>query len=281
MRLLIYVCDDGNDYKKLMWVKQLNDPEIMYVTGRDKSLRSLNGKSANLNYCLQLLYPDVNDPENPEELMKIPVNELMCLFDADQTCSKGFFQVLLRYIDSGDDVGVALSPQLMYNVIPDCDVFNHQNVHFWEMMQPGMDALGFISLTGTNMILRCRALREAGWFPMNSVTEDWALGMRFKKLGYRCRYVNVCPSTCLSLCGALLSVLCFWWAGTPLTQSIVPPAAIPRRMYVPLERRGQLCERGCARAAIPRYWRSSRHHATGLSAALTLVQGPLPGLVVE
>ena len=56
--------------------------------------------------------------------------------------------------------------------------------------------LGFISLTGTNMILRARALREAGWFPMNSVTEDWALGMRFKKLGYRCRYVNVrcsCP----------------------------------------------------------------------------------------
>ena len=57
-------------------------------------------------------------------------------------------QVLLRYIDSGDNVGVALSPQLMYNVHPDCDIFNHQNVHFWEMMQPGMDALGFISLTG-------------------------------------------------------------------------------------------------------------------------------------
>jgi cellulose synthase (UDP-forming) len=126
-----------------------------------------------------------------DELMKIPVNELMCLFDADQTCSRGFFDVMLRYIDSGDDVGVALSPQLMYNVVPDCDIFNHQNVHFWEMMQPGMDALNFISLTGTNMILRSRALHEAGWFPMNSVTEDWALGMRFKKLGYRCRYVDV------------------------------------------------------------------------------------------
>jgi cellulose synthase/poly-beta-1,6-N-acetylglucosamine synthase-like glycosyltransferase len=129
--------------------------------------------------------------------MKIPVNELMCLFDADQTCSKGFFATMLRYIDSGDDVGVALSPQLMYNVTPDCDVFNHQNVHFWEMMQPGMDALGFISLTGTNMILRSRALHQAGWFPMNSVTEDWALGMRFKKLGYRCRYVNVRCGLCL------------------------------------------------------------------------------------
>ena len=53
-----------------------------------------------------------------------------------------------------------------------------QNVHFWEKMQPGMDALGFISLTGTNMILRCRALQDCGWFPTESVTEDWELGMR-------------------------------------------------------------------------------------------------------
>ena len=50
--------------------------------------------------------------------------------------------------------------------------------HFWEKMQPGMDALGFISLTGTNMILRCRALQDCGWFPTESVTEDWELGMR-------------------------------------------------------------------------------------------------------
>jgi cellulose synthase/poly-beta-1,6-N-acetylglucosamine synthase-like glycosyltransferase len=94
-KLFIYVCDDGNDEKKWNWVQQMNDPEVMYVTGRDKSLRSLNGKSANLNHCLRLLYPDVEDAAGsgkPDDLMKIPVNELMCLFDADQTCSKGFFQ---------------------------------------------------------------------------------------------------------------------------------------------------------------------------------------------
>ena len=61
---------------------------------------------------------------------------------------QGFFTTMMRYIDSGDDVGVALSPQLMFNVVPDCDIFNHQNLHFWEMMHPGMDALGFISLKG-------------------------------------------------------------------------------------------------------------------------------------
>lgn len=66
----------------------------------------------------------------------------------------------------------------MFNVEPDCDIFNHQNVHFWEKMQPGMDAFGFISLSSTNMILRVRALQECGWFPNETVTEDWELGMQ-------------------------------------------------------------------------------------------------------
>ena len=128
---------------------------------------------------------------------------------------QAFFTTLMRYIDSGDDVGVALSPQLMFNVVPDCDIFNHQNVHFWEMMQPGMDALGFISLTGTNMILRSRALCEAGWFPMNTVTEDWALGMRFKKLGWRCRYVDV-RACLLSSAGSLVGCACVESSRAPL-----------------------------------------------------------------
>jgi cellulose synthase/poly-beta-1,6-N-acetylglucosamine synthase-like glycosyltransferase len=118
---------------------------------------------------------------------------------ADQTRNGSTSNVFTETLDevlrvcAGDNVGVALSPQLMHNIVPDCDIFNHQNVHFWEMMQPGMDALNFISLTGTNMILRSRALRSCNWFPSNSVTEDWALGMEFKKMGWRCRYVPVRP----------------------------------------------------------------------------------------
>lgn len=30
-------------------------------------------------------------------------------------------------------------------------------VHFWEYMQPGYDALGFISCTGTNFLMRANA----------------------------------------------------------------------------------------------------------------------------
>lgn len=69
-------------------VSSLLDRDVVYITGRDKTEKSKNGKSANLNNTLQLIYPDIKDPINPDEFMKIPINELMCLFDADQTCSK-------------------------------------------------------------------------------------------------------------------------------------------------------------------------------------------------
>jgi cellulose synthase/poly-beta-1,6-N-acetylglucosamine synthase-like glycosyltransferase len=180
--LTIYLCDDGKKSNKQKFCDSLADtagPRVIYVTGRPKNGgKTLNGKSENLNHTLKMIYPA---DRGEDEVPNIPLAEVMCLFDADQSCSKTFFTSLMPYIDSGDDVAVALSPQLMFNVDPNADIFNHQNVHFWEKMQPGMDALGFISLTGTNMILRCRALQDCGWFPVDSVTEDWELGMRMAR----------------------------------------------------------------------------------------------------
>jgi cellulose synthase/poly-beta-1,6-N-acetylglucosamine synthase-like glycosyltransferase len=178
-KLTIYLCDDGKKVDKRKFVESLAStpgPSVIYVTGRKRSAgRTLNGKSENLNHCLKLIYPE---DRGEDEIPNIPLTEVMCLFDADQSCSRTFFTSLMPFIDSGDNVAVALSPQLMFNVEPNVDIFNHQNVNFWEKMQPGMDALGFVSLTGTNMVLRCRALQDCGWFPVDSVTEDWELGMR-------------------------------------------------------------------------------------------------------
>jgi cellulose synthase/poly-beta-1,6-N-acetylglucosamine synthase-like glycosyltransferase len=200
----IYLCDDGRKQDKMRFVETLRDKRVLYVSSSssvvaaDSASDSAsdpatstapkgNGKSENLNRCLRSIYPKPA-PEGPT----IPLNELVVLLDADQTCSTGFFETMMPYIDSGDNVAVALSPQIMYNVLPDCDVFNHQNIQFWEQMQPGMDALNFISLTGTNMIIRARALQQCGWFPTMSVTEDWELGLRLTALrtAWRCRYVQ-------------------------------------------------------------------------------------------
>lgn len=68
--------------------------------------------------------------------------------------SKEFFLKTLPLFDGGDDVGMVLSPQCFHNLNLHSDIFNHSNVHFWEYMQPGYDALGFISCTGTNFLVR-------------------------------------------------------------------------------------------------------------------------------
>ena len=73
--------------------------------------------------------------------------------------SKEFFLKTLPMFDGGDDVAMVLSPQCFHNLNLHCDIFNHSNVHFWEYMQPGYDALGFISCTGTNFLVRAQTLR--------------------------------------------------------------------------------------------------------------------------
>ena len=70
-----------------------------------------------------------------------------------QVCSKDFFLKTVPLFDGGDDVGMVLSPQCFHNLNLHTDIFNHSNVHFWEYMQPGYDAMGFISCTGTNFLV--------------------------------------------------------------------------------------------------------------------------------
>lgn len=55
---------------------------------------------------------------------------------------------MVPLMDDGDDVAMVLSPQCFHNVHHQADIFNHTNIHFWEYMQIGYDALSFISCTG-------------------------------------------------------------------------------------------------------------------------------------
>lgn len=79
---------------------------------------------------------------------------LHALTSVRQVASKEFFLKTLPLFDSGDDIAMVLSPQCFHNLNLHSDIFNHSNVHFWEYMQPGYDALGFISCTGTNFLVR-------------------------------------------------------------------------------------------------------------------------------
>ena len=79
----------------------------VYVSGRKRPQGEMNGKSGNLNNCGSQIYPPGTD---------IPLNEVMCIFDADQVAKRDFFLRTLPFFDGGDDVGMVLSPQV--NPIP-------------------------------------------------------------------------------------------------------------------------------------------------------------------
>ncbi len=103
----------------------------------------------------------------------VPLAEVMCIFDADQVPNPDFFLKTVPLLDAGQDVGMVLSPQTFYNLHPEGDIFNHSNVAFWDYTQPGYDALGLISCTGTNFLVRSRAFLHAGGFPEWTLTEVW------------------------------------------------------------------------------------------------------------
>ncbi len=62
----------------------MGSPELVYVSGRVRSPGEINGKSGNLNNALNLIYPPGQE---------IPLDEVICVFDADQaritSCSHG------------------------------------------------------------------------------------------------------------------------------------------------------------------------------------------------
>jgi cellulose synthase/poly-beta-1,6-N-acetylglucosamine synthase-like glycosyltransferase len=176
----VYVLDDGKDPVKRKWFRNMG-PDVVYVSGRKRGINEMNGKSCNLNNCLSQIYPDG---------VPIPPGEVVCVFDADQVANPDFFLKTLPLFDGGDDVGMVLSPQAFHNLNVNCDIFNHSNIQFWEYAQHGYDAMGFISCTGTNFLVRANCFQDCGWSPTYTLTEDYALGMEMKMRNWHCRYVE-------------------------------------------------------------------------------------------
>jgi endoglucanase len=177
----IYLCDDGKDPEKKKFCHSLNRSNVIYVSGRDRKKGEMNGKSNNINNVCRLLYPAG---------LEIPLSESIALFDADQVANPDFFIKMVPLLDGGADVAMVLSPQTFYNLNPEGDIFNHGNTHFWHYIQPGYDAWGVISCTGTNFLMRSRAFMQVGGFPDDTLTEDFALGIELKRYNWQCRYVN-------------------------------------------------------------------------------------------
>lgn len=131
----LYLCDDGKDPTKRVWLEtnygdssgNVVKGKVHYVSGRTRAKGEINGKSANLNNALKnIIYQEhVGNPG------QIPLGELVVVFDADMQAKPSFFCKLLEVM-TNDDIALCLSPQGFSNVDPATDIFNNTNQQFWE-----------------------------------------------------------------------------------------------------------------------------------------------------
>eukprot|EP00955_Chlamydomonas_euryale_P087271 364282-Chlamydomonas_euryale.AAC.11 len=70
-----------------------------------------------------------------------------------------------------EELMLCLTPQAFHNINAEGDLFNNINKQFWEYWLPGAFAWGYIACTGTNFVIRARALASCGWFPNQTITE--------------------------------------------------------------------------------------------------------------
>lgn len=74
-------------------------------------------------------------------------------------CYRNFFvKILAELYDP--QVAIVLTPQKFHNYDPECDIFNHSNLIYWQVSLPGLDGWDNVSCTGTNFVIRARAAQE-------------------------------------------------------------------------------------------------------------------------
>ena len=119
----------------------------------------------------------------------------MQILDADFVPMRHFLKRVMPLFKEGD-VGIVQTPQHFINPDPIQsnlkaeDVWPDEQRYFFEVLMPSKDAWGTAFCCGTSSVIRMRALARAGGFPTDSVTEDYLLTLRLKRLGFRTVYLN-------------------------------------------------------------------------------------------
>lgn len=188
--LTVYLCDDGKDPLKRSMISQLRKQykNIHYVIRPDNS----HAKAGNLNYSLERTITDI-----------------VITLDADFVARPNIVQRLLPYYyvwnpdiekyEFNETLAVVQTPQHFRNLSPyDSDPLDQRSTFFFELVLPGKDWFNASTMIGTTNMLSRAALREAGYYPYHSITEDTAMSLCFHHMGYRTYFVNESLATGLA-----------------------------------------------------------------------------------
>ena len=176
-RVTVWLLDDGAKPSRSERLARLAPPANARYVARPKS-KPHHGKAGNLNYTLRhVLYPQGPAP-----------NAVLVVLDCDQEPHADFLEQTLPYLHTQPRTALVQTPQHFYNVVPSADIFNHHNGSFFYAVQPGLDAWEATVCCGTNFVARSAAVCEVGWFPTESITEDFLLSMKLSAAGHVVRY---------------------------------------------------------------------------------------------
>ncbi|WP_376099531.1 glycosyltransferase [Roseomonas sp. CCTCC AB2023176] len=175
-RFRVWVLDDG----KRPWLADLAASHgAHYLTRADNA----HGKAGNMNAALKRI---MELPEPPDTI---------AVLDADFIASPQFLRRAAALLHD-PKVACVQTPQFFFNPDPiqlnlrGLSVLADEQRFFFDIILASKDAHGTAFSCGTSALIRTRPLKEIGFFPTESVTEDLLLSIKFTAAGYRTVYLN-------------------------------------------------------------------------------------------
>jgi cellulose synthase (UDP-forming) len=121
--------------------------------------------------------------------------DLIAVFDADFVPTTNFLQRTVGFFQN-PEMGLVQTPQSFYNADPIArnlgleDVLTPEEEVFYRQVQPIRDGAGSVVCSGTSFVVRRQALKEAGGFVTDSLSEDYFTGIRLSAQGYHLIYLD-------------------------------------------------------------------------------------------
>ncbi len=132
---------------------------------------------------------------NINNAVKQTNGEFIVIFDADHVPVTSFISEIICHFDN-EKVSLIQTPQHFFDLDPfQKNLFlerhiNNEQELFYRIIEPGLANYGATICGGTNFIIRREHLEEAGGFPENTITEDFALSFKLASKGYKILYYN-------------------------------------------------------------------------------------------
>jgi len=118
--------------------------------------------------------------------------EYVAIFDADQNPMPDFLLKLMPILESDPKLALIQTPQFYSNANYNKVTLGSemQQAVFYEYICDAKNINGTMICCGTNVVIRRRALIEAGGFDESSVTEDFSTSFTLHTMGWKTRYYN-------------------------------------------------------------------------------------------